>query len=301
MTLRLNTTSVVDAVGENLSRALAGMPAKIVRARGGHISEPTALNYRHGRLPRVFAPFFALLKSLGTPTALKVLEPVIGKPGDDPLGVAIDNLERSIGEYRNARARRAIAADAALLVPGGGRLGDALPGEVGRLAERHLRAAGDAVGCEGAEATGALSLVEIRQPPDAILSRKDGEGLRRHLSQRVVSLDAARALVQGDNLGRTGLAYQKPGDDWTLLPARENRLWTPDPEPRPVSRFEGNVVELRRTLDAAAASAEPVFVTHAGALLREGRLMPFHSAVVRMPGRAAGVRWVLTDFARLAS
>lgn len=146
----------------------------------------------------------------------------------------------------------------------------------------------------------AVALVQIREPA-AVLAGGHCEALRRHLSLagKVIELDAARALVHSDNLRRTGLAYRRPGEDWFAHVAEDNRLWTPSRDPRPITAFEGDVAALRRDLDEALASPEPVVVTHAGALSRNGELMQFRSTVVRIGGRSkCGAGFVLTDFVR---
>ncbi len=54
------------------------------------------------------------------------------------------------------------------------------------------------------------------------------------------------------------------------------------------------------TIDEAAAESGPVFVTHAGAVLRGGEIIPFHSAVVRIGAKSpCGASVVVTDFVRV--
>lgn len=308
MTLRPIHHDVFAAAGQGLASALrevlpADSPVKHLMA-ACDLSGPTAGRIMRGELPST-RTLLSLWHRFGMPAVAATLRPVMGDVVELNNAARLAAMASSLKEMARhveeiGVANRSGRAGVRSVLGLGSARGDNPSPEAAADRDGVDGGEGDAAGGRRA-ATGAVALVETRQPPDRLLSRPDGEALRRHLTANVVSLDAARALVQGDNLGRTGLAYQKPGDDWTLLPARENRLWTPDAEPRPVSRFEGNVVELRHALDAAAASAEPVFVTHAGALLREGRLMPFHSAVVRIGFREGGTVGVLTDFVRLAS
>jgi len=149
-------------------------------------------------------------------------------------------------------------------------------------------------------AADACALVSIRR---ADLAGEELAELRRHLTLgKVVSLDHARALVQGDNRGTTGVCFRNPGDDWRAFVAPENRLWTPSGEARPITAFAGDVGALRRDLDEAARSDGPVFATHAGAVLRAGNIIPFHSTVARIGAKSpCGASVVVTDFHRLGA
>lgn len=259
----------------------------------------TAINARAGLIPKTDA-FLAMLHYLGPQAAREVLEMITG-PADAGYHLSkLDEIEQTLKEIRHGVEATAQGASASLRSQGrreGLGMGDGASGADSRPGGH----AGVPMASPSAPDGGTLALVETRRL-DGIPGR-DGEALRRHLTalDNVVSLDAARALVKGDNYGRTGLAYKHPGEDWTALVAPENRLWTPSPDPRPITEFAGNVVALRRDLDEAARSTSPVFVSHAGALLRDGNLIPFHSNVVRIPlGKTkCGADAVLTDFVRV--
>lgn len=283
MSFALSDHSLVGPVAETLAREVNGMPAKEA-ARLLGTSLPTITRIRRGEMPSA-GVLLAAIKFFG----VRILEPVIGKFDDASLVRRLDAIEGLLKEVRHARVQSAPPS-----LPR--RDLDAHGGD-GAIAQGLGRPEAVPVGAEGAAAS--LALIETAR--DGIPGA-EGEALRRHLGalSNVVSLDAARALVKGDNLGRTGLAYKRPGEDWKALVAPENRLWTPSADPRPITDYSGNVVELRRYLDEAARSPAPLYVSHAGALLRDDSLIPFHSNVVRIPGRAkCGAALVLTDFVRV--
>ena len=273
---------VAELIANEVRRLPMGYAARMLDT-----SKPMIARLRAGQLSSV--PI--LLKAIEQ-FGVRILEPIIGKFDDESLFRRLDAIEKLLGEVRHVRtsipasaSHRALAAD----------------GRAGGTAPRLARPEAVSVGAENENP--ALALVETRHDP-AELAGREHEALRRHLNAfaNVVSLDAARALAKADNTGRTGLAYRRPGEDWTALVAPENRLWTPSHEPRPITAYEGNVVALRRTLDEAARSPVPIFATHAGALLRGGKLMQFHSHVVRIGGRAkCGAECVVTDFVRVTA
>lgn len=288
MSLAASHDVLVSAVGNRLAEEVGRMPVKEA-ARLLDTSLPTIGKMRKGDLPSA-----AILLRAVQKFGLKLLEPVLGPMDDASLARRLDAILADVGELKHAvsqSATRSQNPDGLLVARGRG--GDTLEGRgdsQGELFEQARRS----------EFSG-LALVETRTPADAILARASCETLRRHLNEKVVSLDAARALVKGDNLGRTGLAFRRSGEDWSVLPARENRLWSPENEARPIAQFHGDVARLRRSLTEASRSAEPIFVTHAGGLIREGEVMSFHSAVVRIGGKLrCGSDYVLTDFARQA-
>lgn len=296
MTLRIHERQTLDDIGRNLSEALDGMRVKQVQAYAGHVSHPTAEKYMRGELSVLLAPFFKLVKSLGQEAAARVLEPLIGSRNQINLAARLDELDRNLGALRHDLSRSSTAVVAgvphAVLDPAG-RVGEGPGGSAG--------AAGGYPG-SGLAAEEDCVLVSVRRDPGD-LAREDLSALRRHLNiGNVISLDRARALAQADNRGTTGVCYRNPGEDWRAITAPENRLWTPSVEARPITAFAGNVVALRRDLDEAAAESGPVFVTHAGAVLRGGEIIPFHSAVVRIGAKSpCGASVVVTDFVRKQS
>lgn len=297
-----HSPGLADDIGSRLGTALRerfgemSSPAKRLARRLG-ISEPTARSMFSGSLPAT-PTFLMALDMLGVNASAKVMERLVGKRDNNAQRLAA--MEASLQEFkRNVEAIRVESSEGRARVAG--LLGFGSGGVVGTEGGGAVRVAGESVEQVGQHAEPALSLVATRTTLEGI-PRGNGEALRRHLSLsgRVVSLDAVRALVRGDNLGRTGLAYKHPGEDWKALVAPENRLWVPSSDPRPITEFAGSVTSLRNDLDEAAHSSDPLFVTHAGALLRDGNLVPFHSAVVRIGGRAeCGAAFVLTDFCRL--
>lgn len=267
---------VANLVADEVRRLPMGVAARMLNT-----SKPMISRLRAGQLSSVPV----LLKAIEQ-FGLRILEPVVGSVDTASLVRRLDSILAEVGDIRHVVSREATAAVLAH--------SDGVVGSAGRAGEGEAREAGE----EGGHQVPRLAIIETRRH-DGIPGAA-GEALRRHLTGKVVSIDAARALVKGDNYGRTGLAYRNPGEDWEALVAPENRLWTPSPDPRPITDFAGNVVTLRRDLDEAARSTSPIFVSHAGALLREGTLIPFHSAVVRIGGRAkSGAEMVLTDFVRL--
>lgn len=285
------TTPRILAVAGNLAEEAGRHPAKeLMRLLG--VSRMTVTTMRRG----VFPNTITMLRAVEIWP--KIIEPLLGIGANN--AARLQAMESSLKEFADAFSQIRLENSQGLA-----RLRSLRGIEHGGMAGRD--AAGSAGGAcsssePGGEAAGGIALVETRSTANSILSRAEGAGLQRHLTSNVVSLDAARALVQGDNLGRTGLAYRRQGEDWSVIPAPENRLWAPDPEPRPISRYQGNVVALRRSLEEASQSSDPVFVTHAGAVLIDGVPVPFHSAVVRI-GREfrCGTRAVITDFARLGA
>ena len=305
MTLSLSVNSISNDVGQMLSTVLrerfGKMSSPVKRlARALGISEPTARGMLDGRLPAT-PTFLHALDLVGHAAAAKVLGRVIGRQDSNAQRLAameasLQEFQRHVEEIRVANTEGRAGA---LSVLGFG------SADVARPRAERARAAD--LGGEGRDRAGGLgqsggshlALIETRRLDG--LPGDEGAALRRHLTafDNVVSLDAARAIAKGDNLGRTGLAYKHPGEDWKALVAPENRLWTPSADPRPITEFEGNVAALRRDLDEAARSLVPVYAVHAGALVRDGNLIPFHSAVARIPGRAkCGAEMVLTDFVR---
>lgn len=280
--------NLVSPVADRVAMELCGMSVSD-GARMLNTSKPMIARLRAGTLSSV--PI--LLKAIEQ-FGVRILEPIIGKFDDESLFRRLADIETSqnllFGEIRHARTPSAHPSLAHRPLGAHGRGGGGIP--------RLVRTETAPVDTEGAGAT--LSLVETRRVDG--IPGAEGEALRRHLTafDNVISLDAARALVTGDNLGHTGLAYKHPGEDYKLLVAPQNRLWTPSPDPRPITEYEGNVVQLRRDLDTAARSTSPVYAVHAGALVRDGSLIPFHSAVVRIGGKAkCGAEMVLTDFVRV--
>lgn len=299
MPFRTSAGSISGNVGQMHAVALheryGSLSSPVKRlARDLQVSEPTARQMFAGRLPMVDT-FLQSLVLLKAQTARKVLASIIGDdtPGVDEfeelkairarLDRVLPKIERLYVEGDHQEARPLALAPA--LAEGSGR-----GGQGGRDREE--------VGLDALDRS--LALVQTRRS-SAILAGDDLAQLRRHLTafDNVVSLDAARALAKADNAGLTGLASRRPGEDWTVLVAPENRLWMPSHEERPISAFEGNVAELRRDLDEAARSHAPIVVTHAGALKRGENILSFHSTVVRIGGRAkCGAEMVLTDFVR---
>ncbi len=305
----------VDATVEAFFDAVNSAPVKDMAALSGS-SEATVLKWRRRTVqdPGV-RPFLMMLCRAPMEAKLRILKPVLGAlTSDYVISSVLGALQANFGVLRDAiNARPPVADMAAHLGLDPRERGDARPGLAGvvdLVAAGPDGASGQAGDrCDGRPGQvarvsgGAASLALVETARDGIPGA-EGEALRRHLGalSNVVSLDAARALVKGDNLGRTGLAYKRPGEDWKALVAPENRLWTPSADPRPITEYTGNVVELRRTLDEAARSPAPLYVSHAGALLRDGKLIPFHSNVVRIPGQATcGAEMVLTDFVRVTA
>lgn len=282
MTVSYLTPDRFLAVGRLLAMELQRRPVKVV-AHELDTSDVTVKKMRRGELPNAVTLLRAIERF-----GLKILEPVVGRVDQASLACRLDAILAEVGDLRNVVSREAATSLAS--APHGvlGKDRGAGEGEAGRT-----RRAGE-------EDHPRLALIETRRLDGD--PRAEGEALRRHLGalDNVVSLDAARALVKGDNCGRTGLAYRRQGEDWKALVAPENRLWTPSPDPRPITEYTGNVVALREHLDEAARSPAPVFVSHAGALLRNDSLIPFHSNVVRIPGKSScGAALVLTDFVRV--
>lgn len=292
------TSFLYDNAMERLAGRLRSVSIKQIQRITGS-SKVTALNAKAGSIPKTDA-FLAILRYLGPQGAREVLEMITG-PADAGYHLSrLDEIEQTLKEIRHG-IRATAAAGPALEsrnAPGlrlADGLGDGAPGQVGGCGRQGVLA----LAGEGAADHRGVALIETRR-----LDRLGQEALRRHLTalDNVVSLDDARALVKGDNAGRTGLAYRRQGEDWKALVARENRLWTPSADPRPITDYTGNVVALREHLDEAARSLAPVFVSHAGALLRNDSLIPFHSNVVRIPGKAkCGASVVLTDFVRVTA
>jgi hypothetical protein len=252
------------------------------------VSLPTARKVFHGIVTS--APvLFRALEDLGESAACRILEPFIGKIDQASIARRAAALLDERGPHARTRASSSLARPHGFSGEGGG---DRRGGE-GEAGDPEI---------DGGRVVPGLALVG-RRLPLATLDREDCAALRRHLSfGKVVNLDAARRLMQSDNLGRTGLAYRRPGEDWTILPARDNRLWLPSTDPRRVEDFAGDVQGLRRDLDEASRSAEPIVVTHAGAFVRDGELLNFNSTVARFGGKAkCGARIVLTDFVRRAA
>jgi len=303
MSCTSGTSFLYQSVMERMADRLRSVSAKQIQRVTG-TAKVTALKAKAGLIPKTDA-FLSVLRSMPPGDRLDAISPLF----DDVdvfgtirrVAAMVPTLKELAGHVEEITRANAAGRDGlrAVLGFGSGQLdrsgaGASRVGGLDAIAAHH-QSSGEAGG-------DGLALVETRRL-DGIPGR-DGEALRRHLTalDNVVSLDAARALVKGDNYGRTGLAYKRPGEDWTALVAPENRLWTPSPDPRPITEFAGNVVQLRRDLDEAARSTSPVFVSHAGALLRDGDLIPFHSNVVRIPGRAkCGAALVLTDFCRLGA
>lgn len=298
MTFASTATNIPDDVGKMLSSVLrerfGSLSSPVKRlARSLGISEPTARSMFAGQLPST-PIFLSALGLVGPEAAAHVVSGVIGKQGVESTRLAameqsLKELARNVAEIRTSnsegRARlRSVFGVGPAGVAGGEGAGAA--GEAGEGGEPDGTSAG-------------IALVQVRRSVDD-LSRPDHEALRRYLSlDPVVSLDHVRDLVRADNLGRTGLAYKRPGHDWSVLPAPDNRLWEPTTEALPASSFAGNVVALRRDLDEAAESSSPILVNHAGALLRGERLLSFNSTVVRLGRRTpCGAAVVVTDFQR---
>lgn len=284
------------AVGRLLAMELQRVPVKVA-ADALDASDVTVKKMRRGELPNAVT----LLRAIEN-FGLKILEPVLGPMDNASLARRLDLILAEVEDLKHVVSGPGIASSAEAEDRGlvaARRVGGVAPGSGRRLAYAGGES-GQAPAEYGGPDPAGLALVETRRLDG--IPGADGEALRRHLRalDNVFSLDAARALVKGDNYGRTGLPFKRPGEDWTALVAPENRLWTPSPDPRPITEFAGNVVALRRDLDEAARSTSPVFVSHAGALLRDGDLIPFHSNVVRIPGRAkCGAEMVLTDFVRV--
>jgi hypothetical protein len=267
-------------VADLIAEEFRNIPVKVA-AHMFNAPEGTIKRVRAGKLSSI--PI--LLRAVET-FGLRVLSPLLGPTDLASLGRRYDAVFVEGGLAHDQSA--AISPNArGLLDPGSGD-GQGSPGAARSIDGQVLP---------------GLALIETRRDFDGIPGASR-EALRRHLSLagKVVSLDYARSLVKADRLGRTGLAYKHPGEDWKALVAPENRLWVQSPDPRPITEFAGSVTSLRNDLEQASRSTDPLFVTHAGALLRDGNLVPFHSAVVRIGGRAeCGAAFCLTDFVRLAS
>lgn len=288
--------SIADDIGQMLAKALVqkfgklASPAKAL-ARELDVNPATVRAMFRGKLPQ--SPTLLLtLDLLGPKLASSVLERVIGKQEANAsrlvaMEQSLKELAQHVEEIRTSNSAGRARARALLGLGSGGVAG----GEDSRTLGEPRQ------GSEPSGAAPGIALVSTRLP----LAKINPE-LKRHLSARVVSLADARTLAQADNLRRTGLAYKRAGNDWTLFPAHGNRLFTPSDDPRPVSTFTGDVESLRRDLSEAASSADPIFVRQAGAAMIGGDIVPFNSAVLRIGGRAVcGAVFVLTDFVRVAA
>lgn len=291
----------VDQTIEAFFQAVSGMPVK-ESAIMAEVADPTVGRWRKKEVDPSVRPFLLMVRRLPLHLKRTILGPVLDDLGALDNAMRLSAMASSLKEMAEhvdeiSRANRA----------GRGGLRDVLG--FGRAAGAGVDAeptglCGDVGGGDG-DAGGeldssALALVQTKRPA-SILAGDDLAQLRRHLTalDNVVSLDAARSLAQADNTGHTGLAVQRPGEDWWLWTAPANRLWRPSNDPRRISDFAGDQAGLRRDLEEAAASPAPIVVTHAGGFIRDGELMQFRSTVVRVGGRSTcGARLALTDFAR---
>lgn len=300
MSFQSDTHPLVSAVGALLAKEVRTFSIK--EAAGLlDTSLPTVVRMRNGEIPtpRIF---LSAIKLFG----LKILKPVTDEITDEiaapkSLYQAADYLERLIGELKNERnARASASAPSSRLVLGRGGADDVRSRLAGGKARQLAADEGGEGGPEATRTSRSVSLIETRRTFGS-LSGRESEALGRHLTalDNVVSLDHARQIAQSDNRRTTGLAYRRQGEDWTILPAADNRLWVPSNDPRKATDFDGDVQALRRDLDEATKSAKPIYVTHAGAFVRGGELLNFNSTVVRLGGRSkCGADLVLTDFVR---
>lgn len=244
MTLRLSQRDLVDAVGRRLGRALGAMSIKEVQAAAGHVSPPTASNYRRGELPDVFAPFFATLKAVGIEAALKVLEPLIG-PADPAYHLSrLDEIEQTLRDIRHGvQTGRAVAGGSA-----GGHA--ARPAPEGGAAQDRRGGAGRAGGLPDALVDGAAGA---------------GEGDRRSLAltrqlepfRRPVSLSEAVAIARA--AGNISLGFRPATDRrWRLIyPSRLNRLVPRDLVGLPYLAHPDRAYGLSAQRDMEEAEAAP--------------------------------------------
>lgn len=226
---------------------------------------------------------------------VRILEPVIGRFDDESLARRLDAIEGLLKEVRYARPQSSADAQASYRDVGAGRGGH----DGGGQSHPGVVPAQGSVVHETREGS-AVALIETRRDINSLTGR-EGEALRRHLTalDNVVSLDRVRELAKSDNRRTTGLAYRRSGEDWTILPAGENRLWMPSSNPRRVTDFEGDANALRRDLDEVTRASRPIVAVHAGAFMRGGELLNFNSTVVRLGGKSkCGADLVLTDFVR---
>ena len=287
---------LVEPVGRRLAEEVRKMSAKEA-ARVLGTSLPTIGRMRAGEVPSA-SILLRAIKAFGA----SILEPVTGPLDADYQLSRLDRVEVLLSEIRNGVSRSTAAAGSSLEGVGtvhrrdGGRLSGGVGRALDELSGQHVLPL-------AAPGAGSVALVQQRRNLD-FLSSRDGEALRRHLNvlDKVVSLDHVRSVMQADNRHKTGFAYRRPGEDWTINPAGENRLWTPSNNPRRATEFEGDVDALRRDLNEAAQSRQPIIVTHAGGFVRDGKMLTFNSSVIRLGGRSVcGAEVVLTDFVRSAA
>lgn len=107
MTFRLSERDFADAIGRRLGQVLGPQSIKEIQAAAGHVSPPTASNFRRGLLPDVFEPFFQLLGNAGPATAREVLAPLIGEAAQlaraerlAKVESQLDDLAQTIAELR---------------------------------------------------------------------------------------------------------------------------------------------------------------------------------------------------------
>lgn len=279
---------LVEPVGKRLAEEVRKISAKEA-ARMLGTSLPTVGRMRAGEVPSA-SILLRAIKAFG-PT---IIEAVTGSLDPAHHLAKLDRVEVLLSEIRNgvSRSPESVGPVSRGDVRG---LPDGLRNPVGHASGQHVLPL-------ETESPGSVALVQRRRNPSFLASR-EGEALRRHLNvlDKVVSLDHVRSIMQADNRRKTGFAYKRPGEDWTINPAGESRLWTPSTNPRRVTEFEGDVDGLRRDLDEASRSVDPIVVTHAGGFIRDGKMLTFNSSVVRIGGRSTcGAELVLTDFVRAA-
>lgn len=258
------------AVGRLIAMELNRLPVKRAAA-ALDTSDVTVKKMRRGELPNAVT----LLRAIEN-FGLKILEPVLGPSDNASLARRLDLILAEVGDLKNVVSPAVSQASDNLLGAGVGTREGAV--ECAGTADEKVRS--------------GLALVTRRLPLDAA---GRSEALRRRLSfSNVSSLDEARNVrATARNLG---LAWRRPGEEWTVDPADDNRFWRGLTGPLPLTAFPSPeyVEGLRRGFDEALSEGAVMF-QHTGFLDGEH----IHATVARLGAVANdGTQLVLAPFDR---